>query len=261
MWKTYVVLIPTLGAALIAISRIMDARHHPFDVITGSLLGTLTAFCAYRQYFPPVSESWRKGRAYPIRSWGTAPIDPTVAHIEREMARDQGIEPLRAAANHDDEGQHPTQYHMDVPNPSSSLNPVQNVFRQQLAQSDGSRQHEQRSKPSNVGPLSLGLRAEGQRGRPLHSNDNWSSSSSEHDNGHDEYELQPRYTLSDSHPAFQQSEFTANRLPVFNSHTAYDPQIYSPGRVAGALQPSQGPTSASLASTVGNLEEHSRHEI
>ena len=38
---------PIIGAALIAISRIMDARHRPFDVITGSLLGTLTAFCAF----------------------------------------------------------------------------------------------------------------------------------------------------------------------------------------------------------------------
>ncbi|KAI4747207.1 PAP2-domain-containing protein [Aureobasidium sp. EXF-8845] len=29
VWKIFVVIIPTLGAALIAASRIMDARHHP----------------------------------------------------------------------------------------------------------------------------------------------------------------------------------------------------------------------------------------
>ena len=71
----------------------MDARHHPFDVITGSLLGTLTAYCAYRQYFPPLTEAWRMGRAYPIRSWGTEPLGPESSN--REIARDQGVEPLR----------------------------------------------------------------------------------------------------------------------------------------------------------------------
>jgi len=70
VWKTFVVLIPSLGAALIAGSRIMDARHHPFDVITGSLLGIATAWAAYRQYFPPLSDFRAKGRAYPIRTWG-----------------------------------------------------------------------------------------------------------------------------------------------------------------------------------------------
>jgi diacylglycerol diphosphate phosphatase/phosphatidate phosphatase len=70
-------MIPTLGASLIATSRIMDARHHPFDVISGSLLGILVAWGSYRQYFPAVTDSWRKGRAYPIRSWGTEPMAPT----------------------------------------------------------------------------------------------------------------------------------------------------------------------------------------
>lgn len=73
VWKAIIVMIPTLGAGLIAVSRIMDARHHPFDVITGSLLGVAMAWASYRQYFPPLSEPWKKGRAYPIRSWGTEP--------------------------------------------------------------------------------------------------------------------------------------------------------------------------------------------
>lgn len=70
VWKTFVVLIPSLGAALIAGSRIMDARHHPFDVITGSMLGIVCAWAAYRQYFPPLHDFRAKGRAYPIRTWG-----------------------------------------------------------------------------------------------------------------------------------------------------------------------------------------------
>lgn len=70
-WKTIVVLIPFLAAALVAVSRIMDARHHPFDVITGAMLGFFVAWASYRQYFPSLSETWKKGRAYPMRTWGT----------------------------------------------------------------------------------------------------------------------------------------------------------------------------------------------
>lgn len=75
-WKPLLCMTPILAATLVAVSRIMDARHHPFDVITGSLLGTVCAYVAYRQYFPPLTESWRKGRAYPIRTWGTEPANP-----------------------------------------------------------------------------------------------------------------------------------------------------------------------------------------
>lgn len=76
VWKAIIVMVPVLAATLVAVSRIMDARHHPFDVITGSLLGVFTAWASYRQYFPSLSEPWKKGRAYPIRSWGTEPKMP-----------------------------------------------------------------------------------------------------------------------------------------------------------------------------------------
>lgn len=66
-----IVLTPLLAASLVAVSRIMDARHHPFDVITGAVMGFFVAYVSYRQYFPPLSETWKKGRAYPMRSWGT----------------------------------------------------------------------------------------------------------------------------------------------------------------------------------------------
>jgi len=39
VWKSLLVMIPIMGAILVAISRIMDYRHHPWDVIFGSLLG------------------------------------------------------------------------------------------------------------------------------------------------------------------------------------------------------------------------------
>ncbi|PYH40511.1 phosphatase PAP2 family protein [Aspergillus saccharolyticus JOP 1030-1] len=77
VWKALLVMIPSLGATLVAVSRIMDARHHPFDVITGSLLGIICAIISYHQYFPPLSQPWKKGRAHPIRSWGTDPLPPS----------------------------------------------------------------------------------------------------------------------------------------------------------------------------------------
>lgn len=72
-----IVMVPTLGAGLIAISRIMDARHHAFDVITGSLLGVICGWAGYRQFFPQLSDHRSKGRAYPIRKWGTEPLART----------------------------------------------------------------------------------------------------------------------------------------------------------------------------------------
>ncbi|KAJ5615939.1 hypothetical protein N7537_001053 [Penicillium hordei] len=85
-WKALLVMVPLLAASLVAVSRIMDARHHPFDVITGSMLGVVCGFVAYRQYFPPLSEPWRKGRAYPIRSWGSDPVGPDTVQLVRNSS-------------------------------------------------------------------------------------------------------------------------------------------------------------------------------
>jgi diacylglycerol diphosphate phosphatase/phosphatidate phosphatase len=103
VWKTMIVMVPCLAATLVAVSRIMDARHHPFDVITGSMLGVFTAWAAYRQYFPPLSEPWRKGRAYPIRSWGTEPTVPL--DQGRSVRYAESVEPLR----------NPDEERLDVP--------------------------------------------------------------------------------------------------------------------------------------------------
>ena len=92
VWRTILVLIPSLTASCIAISRIMDARHHPFDVLFGSAMGILVAWASYRQYFPPLADSWLKGRAYPIRTWGKE------MHAQNEPV-DIAMEPLRQHAN------------------------------------------------------------------------------------------------------------------------------------------------------------------
>ena len=84
----FVCLVPTLGAALVAGSRIMDARHHPFDVLFGSLLGMLIAWISYRQYFPSPSDVLAKGRAHPMRTWGK---DLATRQAELRHAREDSM--------------------------------------------------------------------------------------------------------------------------------------------------------------------------
>ncbi|KAI4517199.1 phosphatidic acid phosphatase type 2/haloperoxidase [Schizophyllum commune] len=54
--KAWLALTPFAGATLVAISRTMDYRHHWQDVLTGSILGTVMTYFAYRQYYPPLHD-------------------------------------------------------------------------------------------------------------------------------------------------------------------------------------------------------------
>jgi len=53
-WKSWLLVAPLCCAILIAISRLMDYRHNPTDVIAGGILGVLVAWYGYRQYYPPI---------------------------------------------------------------------------------------------------------------------------------------------------------------------------------------------------------------
>jgi membrane-associated phospholipid phosphatase len=137
VWRSFFVMVPALGAALITGTRIMDARHHPFDVLSGALLGILVAWGSYRQYFPPVSETWRKGRAYPIRAWGKAsraPPQPTIMV-------DEDVQPLqRIDKPVDVERGEASGYSSTTAVPEGSGEQTGNVFRQQIHNSQRRRQ-------------------------------------------------------------------------------------------------------------------------
>ncbi|KAJ6095579.1 hypothetical protein N7486_006325 [Penicillium sp. IBT 16267x] len=203
-WKTLLVTIPILAATLVAVSRIMDARHHPFDVITGSLLGVICAIVSYRQYFPPITESWRKGRAYPIRTWGTEPaapidakfsaLDESTTALRNPEAERLNVSSLRGRS---------TSPHQPVPGASGYANPG-NPY------------------TSQVYP------------RRAHDHDpdgNWSSSEDDVANG---YEMQTGYAAAHN-PG-------VNRNP-FDNNTAYHPSTYQsqahPAPV-GVISPTPG---------------------
>ena len=203
VWKTFIVLLPMLGAALIAISRIMDARHHPFDVISGSLLGILIAWGSYRQYFPSLSEPWKKGRAFPMRTWGREPSQKEhVAHVQR-VATEPLVAPAAGVNVHDPMESDPEQqrHHQE-----------RNIFRQQLSRSQRQRDHQYQGNQAHQ-----------------HGDGFWSSASSLHSRAgpsgeEEEYELTPRVANSKRPPVpIQLQEPTAYQgSPA--SRGAIDPQ-------------------------------------
>lgn len=233
------VLVPTLAAALIAGSRIMDARHHPFDVISGSLLGIVVAWCAYRQYFPPISEPWHKGRAYPIRSWGTEPRVPRQNY--QEMPRDHSpleLSRVRGQAKREDPESGPG--HAGVSNPLTNAHAqpwnVGDVSRRDFSnhQNDGvnkppgqtassSSSDLERWRPPHFHPGTETPRGRTQARSLRGGHDNFSSTTSSL-HSHEVEEIDPNMAPLPLSP----SKSPQRNSHSFSADTAYHPPTHSP---------------------------------
>ena len=55
--KFFVALLPLALAAFITVSRVVDYRHHPADIIAGALIGVFVSNLVYHLYWPILSSS------------------------------------------------------------------------------------------------------------------------------------------------------------------------------------------------------------
>jgi len=63
--KAWIAITPLIGAALVAVSRTMDYRHHWQDVTVGSILGLVMTYFSYRQYYPSLASPYSHRPYFP----------------------------------------------------------------------------------------------------------------------------------------------------------------------------------------------------
>ncbi|KAI9292320.1 PAP2-domain-containing protein, partial [Neoconidiobolus thromboides FSU 785] len=57
-YKTFIVILPMLGALFISITRIQDFRHHWSDVLVGGIIGIVLSYFSYHQYYPSIVDRY-----------------------------------------------------------------------------------------------------------------------------------------------------------------------------------------------------------
>uniref|UniRef100_UPI0035902D8D phospholipid phosphatase 5 n=1 Tax=Myxine glutinosa TaxID=7769 RepID=UPI0035902D8D len=75
--RLIIAIFPLFIAALIAVSRICDYKHHWQDVVVGSLLGFGCAFLAYRQYYSRLSGTHAGSPMHSVKLRHTSEVDST----------------------------------------------------------------------------------------------------------------------------------------------------------------------------------------
>jgi diacylglycerol diphosphate phosphatase/phosphatidate phosphatase len=222
----------------------MDARHHPFDVLSGSTIGIVIGWIAYRQYFPSLSDFHAKGRAYNIVSYNanvlagySANPDQRTWGRDREAVRNEeltGYEPTRVDA------EQPAAFVPTEP-AGDAAGSTGNHFRDEISTSQRQRRH--RSHRGGGGPG--GSRFHGRDETP------WQEIAEDEDG----YELQQQYTLSNPNPPGT-GYFDPYNADLANQGTAYHSQTATAARSPPASPPS-GPTARPL-DTLGHSTEPSQ---
>ncbi|KFY25237.1 hypothetical protein V493_04748, partial [Pseudogymnoascus sp. VKM F-4281 (FW-2241)] len=85
--------IPTGAAMYIAATRYSDFRHHGFDILSGSFIGTVTAFAAFRYYHLPLSRGagWSWGPRSRSRAfWAGVGVGGYVGPDSHDKSREGG---------------------------------------------------------------------------------------------------------------------------------------------------------------------------
>lgn len=126
--KAWLSVTPFAGAALVAISRTMDYRHHWHDVLAGSILGTTMAYFSYRQYYPNLA-SELSHRPYSPRFKRTLETDVLPIHhrhssttalaegdavvADNGSPRRQSWSPTRPTRRYTDDPSNPRDYELE----------------------------------------------------------------------------------------------------------------------------------------------------
>ncbi|KAH8889530.1 PAP2-domain-containing protein [Thozetella sp. PMI_491] len=71
LYLLLIAVLPFFAAVFIASSRWFDFRHHGFDILFGFLIGTITAFFAFRYYHLPIAQGagWAWGPRSHDKAW------------------------------------------------------------------------------------------------------------------------------------------------------------------------------------------------
>ncbi|KAJ2262176.1 hypothetical protein GGI01_001735 [Coemansia sp. RSA 376] len=103
-YKSFIVFLPLLVAAMVGASRVADYWHHPTDVFCGALIGFFTATFSYHQYYPVVF-SPHCNRPYdprkapsPILPIHIAPLSPLSSpHQQQQQQNSNGRDHIHLA--------------------------------------------------------------------------------------------------------------------------------------------------------------------